>query len=50
MRLESPAQPKPQLPKDDKCLDGDFDIEGDGGTVDTAGQVQVPPPRPPENC
>lgn len=48
MKLEGATQPMP--PQDEDYLDGDFPIEGDGGTVDTAGQAQVPPPRPPENC
>jgi hypothetical protein len=28
----------------DAALDGDFEIEGDGGTVDNGSQAQVPPP------
>ncbi len=47
MKIEGTKQS--QIPKDEDYLDGDFPIEGDGGTVDTAGQAQVPPPRPPQN-
>ena len=36
----------PDPPTDEAALDGDFIIEGDGGTVDSGGQAQVPP-RPP---
>ncbi|HSS49138.1 MAG TPA: hypothetical protein VLX28_09335 [Thermoanaerobaculia bacterium] len=43
----SDAPPSPlngSAPQD--CLDGDFPIEGDPGTVDSSGQVHVPPPPP----
>lgn len=47
---EAPEPPQTTAPlrlDDERSLDGDFDIEGDSGTVDGGGQAHVPPPPPP---
>lgn len=38
----SPSDPALDPPAEAK-LDGDFTVEGDGGTVDNGSQAQVPP-------
>jgi len=57
MKLESPQDPlvtapTPQSPdlcgRDEQAsLDGDFPVEGDGGTVSAGQQAHLPPPPPP---
>lgn len=56
MKLESPLNnvPATAIPDqdaygtlDERALDGDFPIEGDGGAVDAGSQAHVPPPPPP---
>lgn len=41
-----PNPAPPNGPAAEESLDGDFPIEGDGGTVASSGQVHVPPPPP----
>ena len=55
MKLEGSTQSQTKPPSMDPAAsrggeepcDGDFPVEGDGGAVDSGGQAQVPPPRPP---
>lgn len=54
MKLNAPTDSQtpeaPPLPINgsapEDSLDGDFPIEGDGGTVDNSSQAHVPPPPP----
>ena len=47
--VPTPAIPQPDIAcgaLDERTIDGDFPIEGDGGTVDASRQAHLPPPPP----